>query len=121
MHFTDAPALDPQDLRDALITKIDSIGTFRTEAAKDAFRTVPRHIFLPGVDLVTAYAPKPVVTKRAADGSAGRSGGARPGPTGENDPARANGLRPRRAGRQVDGPPGRDVGPRRVGEPEVRG
>ncbi|MFD4144097.1 methyltransferase, FxLD system [Streptomyces sp. NPDC058572] len=70
MHSTDAPALDPQELREALIAKIDSIGTFRTEAVKDAFRTVPRHSFLPGADLATAYAPRPVVTKRAADGTA---------------------------------------------------
>ncbi|MEY9840666.1 methyltransferase of FxLD system [Streptacidiphilus sp. EB103A] len=31
---------------------------------------MPRHLFLPGVDLATAYAPKPVVTKRAQDGAA---------------------------------------------------
>jgi protein-L-isoaspartate(D-aspartate) O-methyltransferase len=31
---------------------------------------VPRHLFLPGVDLKTAYAPKPVVTKRADNGTA---------------------------------------------------
>lgn len=70
MHSTDAPALDPQELREALIAKIDSLGTFRTTRVKDAFRAVPRHIFLPDVDLATAYAPKPVVTKRAEDGTA---------------------------------------------------
>lgn len=61
---------DPQALRDALVAKIDSLGTFRTEQVKDAFLTVPRHLFLPGIDLATAYAPKPVVTKRADDGTA---------------------------------------------------
>lgn len=61
---------DPQALREALVAKIDSLGTFRTQAVKDAFRTVPRHLFLPGTDLATAYAPKQVVTKRAADGTA---------------------------------------------------
>ncbi|MGH8882231.1 MAG: rRNA adenine N-6-methyltransferase family protein, partial [Stackebrandtia sp.] len=35
-----------------------------------AFRTVSRHLFLPGVDLRTAYAHQVVVTKRADDGSA---------------------------------------------------
>ncbi|MGW6462102.1 rRNA adenine N-6-methyltransferase family protein, partial [Streptomyces sp. NPDC055078] len=70
MHSTDAPALDPRELREALISKIDSLGTFRTEAVKNAFRAVPRHVFLPSVDLATAYAPKPVVTKRAEDGTA---------------------------------------------------
>ncbi|MFF3400355.1 methyltransferase, FxLD system [Streptomyces sp. NPDC002659] len=67
---TTAETADPQQLRDALVAKIDSLGTFRTHAVRDAFRTVPRHLFLPGVDLPTAYAPKPVVTKRADNGTA---------------------------------------------------
>ncbi|WP_129838036.1 methyltransferase, FxLD system [Streptomyces sp. RFCAC02] len=61
---------DPQALRKTLVAKIDSLGTFRTPAVKNAFHSVPRHLFLPGVDLATAYAPKQVVTKRAADGTA---------------------------------------------------
>jgi protein-L-isoaspartate(D-aspartate) O-methyltransferase len=69
MHTTPETA-DPQQLRDALVATIDSLGTFRTSAVKDAFRTVPRHLFLPDVDLPTAYAPKQVVTKRAANGTA---------------------------------------------------
>ncbi|MFI1191047.1 methyltransferase, FxLD system [Streptomyces californicus] len=70
MHSTDAPALDPHELIEALIARIDRLGSFRTPQVRDAFRAVPRHVFLPGVDLATAYAPKPVVTKRAEDGSA---------------------------------------------------
>ena len=35
-----------------------------------AFLTVPRHVFLPGVDLREAYSPKVVVTKRADNGTA---------------------------------------------------
>ena len=70
MHTTTPETADPQQLRDALVATIDSLGTFRTAAVKDAFRTVPRHLFLPGVDLPTAYAPKQVVTKRAANGTA---------------------------------------------------
>lgn len=65
-----APTSEPQQLRDALVAKIDSLGSFRTDPVRDAFRTVPRHLFLPGVDLATAYAPKQVVTKRAGDGTA---------------------------------------------------
>ncbi|HVQ99754.1 MAG TPA: methyltransferase, FxLD system, partial [Mycobacterium sp.] len=61
---------DPEQLRDALVSFIDGFGTFRTTRVKDAFRIVPRHLFLPGVDLTTAYAPKPVVTRRANDGTA---------------------------------------------------
>ena len=56
-------------IRSRGVSKI-SAGTFRTDAVKNAFRTVPRHLFLPGVDLQAAYAPKPVVTKRAEDGTA---------------------------------------------------
>ncbi len=53
-----------------MVAFIDGLGTFRTPHVKDAFRAVPRHLFLPGVELRTAYAPKPVVTKRAGDGTA---------------------------------------------------
>ncbi|MGH3720522.1 MAG: methyltransferase, FxLD system [Pseudonocardiaceae bacterium] len=67
---TNTTTVDPERLRQALISFIDSFGTFRTTRVKDAFRTVPRHLFLPGVDLTTAYAPKPVVTRRADDGTA---------------------------------------------------
>ncbi|WP_329064633.1 methyltransferase, FxLD system [Streptomyces sp. NBC_01429] len=70
MHLTDSPATDVHALREALIAKIDSLGNFHTPQVKAAFRAVPRHIFLPGVDLTTAYAPKPVVTKRAEDDTA---------------------------------------------------
>lgn len=60
----------PGVLRTALADHIRGRGTFRTAAVEAAFRTVPRHLFLPGVDPRTAYAPKPVVTKRADDGTA---------------------------------------------------
>jgi protein-L-isoaspartate(D-aspartate) O-methyltransferase len=59
-----------QQLRDDLIAKLDRMGLFHTDAVKDAFRTVPRHLFLPEADVAEAYAKKPVVTKRAADGTA---------------------------------------------------
>jgi len=67
---TDTPTVDPEPFREALVAFIDGLGTFRTPQVKDAFRTVPRHLFLPGVEITTAYAPKPVVTKRAGDGTA---------------------------------------------------
>ncbi len=68
--IADAPTADPQQMGEALVSFIDSLGTFHTPQVKHAFRTVPRHLFLPGVDLATAYAPQPVVTKRADDGTA---------------------------------------------------
>jgi protein-L-isoaspartate(D-aspartate) O-methyltransferase len=67
---TNTTPADPEQLREALVSFIDGFGTFRSTQVKDAFRTVPRHLFLPGVDLTTAYAPKPVVTRRAEDGTA---------------------------------------------------
>ncbi|WP_435178731.1 methyltransferase, FxLD system [Actinacidiphila sp. bgisy145] len=68
--MTDQTTTEPQRLREALVAFIDRLGTFRTPEVKAAFRSVPRHLFLPGVDLATAYARKAVVTKRAADGTA---------------------------------------------------
>ncbi|WP_198351852.1 methyltransferase, FxLD system [Streptomyces typhae] len=57
-------------LRAGLVDYLRGRGTFSTPAVEAAFNTVPRHLFLPGTDLVTAYAPQVVVTKRAEDGSA---------------------------------------------------
>jgi protein-L-isoaspartate(D-aspartate) O-methyltransferase len=56
-------------LRDELTDYIASWGIFRTPQVEAAFRTVPRHLFLPDVDLEVAYGRKPVVTRRAADGT----------------------------------------------------
>ncbi|MGH3980411.1 MAG: hypothetical protein ACRDRZ_15625 [Pseudonocardiaceae bacterium] len=67
---TDTTAADPGQLRAALADYIRGRKTFRTSRVEDAFRTVPRHVFLPAVDLEAAYAPRPVVTKRADDGTA---------------------------------------------------
>ena len=58
------------ELRDGLADHIRGRGTFRTAAVQRAFRTVPRHLFLPGIDLADAYAPRPVITQRAANGTA---------------------------------------------------
>ncbi|WP_433616937.1 methyltransferase, FxLD system [Dactylosporangium sp. CA-139114] len=60
---------DDQQLRDGLADHIRDRGTFRTPAVERAFRTVPRHLFLPGVPLPTAYGTQPVVTKRDSDGA----------------------------------------------------
>jgi protein-L-isoaspartate(D-aspartate) O-methyltransferase len=56
-------------LRNELADWIAGRGTFQTPAVERAFRTVSRHQFLPGADLETAYSRKPVVTRRAADGT----------------------------------------------------
>lgn len=66
-------AHDPSEaerLRANLVEYIRSRGTFHNPEVEAAFATVPRHLFLPGVDMATAYAPQVVVTKRADDGNA---------------------------------------------------
>lgn len=66
----EALTVEADRLRAGLVGYIRSRGTFRTAAVEDAFQTVPRHLFLPGVDLAEAYAPRPVITKLAANGAA---------------------------------------------------
>ena len=56
-------------LREALADYIKSWGTFRTPQVEAVFRTVPRHLFLPGATLDDAYSRNPVVTRRAPDGT----------------------------------------------------
>ncbi len=67
---TGTTTVDPAQLRAALADYIRGRGTFRSPQVEAAFRAVPRHLFLPGMDLPTAYAPQVVITKRADDGSA---------------------------------------------------
>lgn len=69
-NSTHAATPDPAQLRDALADNIARRGTFRTPQVEAAFRTVPRHVFLPGSDLQAAYAPQVVITKRGQDGAA---------------------------------------------------
>jgi protein-L-isoaspartate(D-aspartate) O-methyltransferase len=56
-------------LRDALADYIKGWGTFKTPQVEVAFRTVSRHLFLPGASLDDAYSRSPVVTRRAPDGT----------------------------------------------------
>ncbi|MGQ0774863.1 MAG: methyltransferase, FxLD system [Pseudonocardiales bacterium] len=56
-------------LRAALADYIKSWEAFRTPQVEAAFRTVPRHLFLPGIDLDVAYGPQQIVTRRAAEGT----------------------------------------------------
>ncbi|MDQ3886867.1 MAG: methyltransferase, FxLD system [Actinomycetota bacterium] len=63
------PTARADQLRAALADYLKSWGTFRTLQVEAAFRTVPRHLFLPGTDLDVAYGRKPVVTRRAAEGA----------------------------------------------------
>jgi len=55
-------------LRDALVDHLRASGAVRSEAVRAAIRAVPRHVFLPGVDIADAYADEPVYTKQDSAG-----------------------------------------------------
>ncbi|HEY1915348.1 MAG TPA: methyltransferase domain-containing protein [Streptosporangiaceae bacterium] len=57
-----------QALRDRLVAELRDQAMLRDDTVARALATVPRHLFLPGVDLEEAYADKAVVTKRDAAG-----------------------------------------------------
>lgn len=59
---------DPAVLRGRLVDQLISAELIRTAAVEEAFRAVPRHVFLPGSAVAAAYADEAVVTKWAADG-----------------------------------------------------
>ncbi len=55
-------------LREAMVADIISRYAIRPAAILTAMRTVPRHLFLPGIPPERAYADEAVVTKHDADG-----------------------------------------------------
>jgi protein-L-isoaspartate(D-aspartate) O-methyltransferase len=54
----------PEALRAQLADKLSREGTTRTARIEHAFRTVPRHMFLPGIPVQDAYTDQIVITKR---------------------------------------------------------
>ncbi|WTW93468.1 methyltransferase, FxLD system [Streptomycetaceae bacterium NBC_01309] len=58
----------PDTLRNALVDRLIDDGTLRTPHIEAAFRTVPRHEFLPGVPIDDAYADEAVYVKHDASG-----------------------------------------------------
>ncbi|SNT66013.1 protein-L-isoaspartate(D-aspartate) O-methyltransferase [Asanoa hainanensis] len=67
---TTPEASAPAELRERLITTLKQAGHLGLPAVEDAFRTVPREQFLPGVELETVYTRRQIVTKRDATGAA---------------------------------------------------
>lgn len=63
METTLSPAADPDELRAALVTKLTDSQWLNTPAIIDAFRQVPRHLFVSDVDLETAYRDDAVSVK----------------------------------------------------------
>ncbi|WP_165966442.1 methyltransferase, FxLD system [Actinomadura sp. 7K507] len=60
----------PDSARDRLVDHLISQGAIRSPGIEAAFRSVPRHRFLPGVSIADAYADQIVVTKRDQAGAA---------------------------------------------------
>jgi Protein-L-isoaspartate carboxylmethyltransferase len=60
--------IDPGELREALVARLIEGGHLRSADIIAAFRTVERHLFLPGVDPRTAYADDTVATKHGETG-----------------------------------------------------
>jgi protein-L-isoaspartate(D-aspartate) O-methyltransferase len=65
-------ALTALELRDAMADQIEAprdLGKQLPDAVMAALRTVPRHLFTPGVPLATAYEDSSVITKRSERGT----------------------------------------------------
>lgn len=60
----------PDRARAALVDHLAGEGAICTPAIEAAFRSVPRHRFLPGTPIGDAYADQVVVTRRGDDGAA---------------------------------------------------
>lgn len=58
------------ELRSAMVDELRAAGLVTVAEVEAAMRAVPRHVFLPGVELVQAYGQQSVVTHRDADGVA---------------------------------------------------
>ncbi|MBV9141134.1 MAG: methyltransferase, FxLD system [Pseudonocardiales bacterium] len=58
------------ELRGKLVDELGEWEPFRVPAVENAMRTVPRHVFLPGVPIEEAYSHANIVTHRDAEGVA---------------------------------------------------
>jgi protein-L-isoaspartate(D-aspartate) O-methyltransferase len=63
METTLNPAADPDQLRAALVAKLTDSKWLHTPAIIDAFRQVPRHLFVSEIDVVAAYRDDAVSVK----------------------------------------------------------
>lgn len=59
---------DPRVLNEKLVLDLLGHGAIRSAAVEAAFRAVPRHLFLPGVDLERVYSNEAIVTRSSAEG-----------------------------------------------------
>lgn len=66
---SDASAASADELRAKLADRLVKDNAVRTAAVEDAFRQVPRDLFLPGIPLPTAYADEPLYIKHDGTGT----------------------------------------------------
>lgn len=59
-----------RELRDLLADRLVADGRIRSQPVEEAFRAVPRHLFLPGTETAQAYADQAIPTRWARDGRA---------------------------------------------------
>lgn len=57
---------DASKLRNVLVENLIRQGVINTHVVQQAFRAVPRHLFVPGVDIATAYSNKPIFIRLEA-------------------------------------------------------
>ncbi|MBX7268884.1 methyltransferase, FxLD system [Micromonospora sp. Llam7] len=67
---TEAEGPNAAALREQLVATLKQRGHIGSDSVEQAFRTVPRERFLPGVDLETVYTRRQIVTKRDPNGAA---------------------------------------------------
>jgi len=60
--------MDAGTFREHMVDQIIGSGRLRSEPLVEALRAVPRHVFVPGVELAKAYEDAAIVTKWAGDG-----------------------------------------------------
>ena len=53
-------SIDPEPLKKALVDSLIQTGAIRSPAIERAFRSVPRHLFVPQAPIVAAYADRPI-------------------------------------------------------------
>ena len=59
----DAPHSEIQTLHQQLVDKVKAAGYITSPRVEEAFRTVPRHLFLPHVPVEEVYQDRPIMTK----------------------------------------------------------
>ena len=64
---------DPESLRNALVDTLVKTGAIGNPAIERAFRSVPRHLFVPKAEITAAYSDQPVFLRREGEQPASSS------------------------------------------------